>query len=166
MGNPAALKPLFRLLSDDNWFVRAEAAADYGEHCLEHSRPYPGVEELLQSLVDKGIPFAVLSNKPHELTLKCTAGFFPSFGFADVLGESENFPRKPDPAAARHLAARLDVAPDDCLYLGDTSVDMSTAKAAGMTALGALWGFRSEAELREGGADALLSSPLDLLNYL
>jgi len=146
--------------------LRAEAAADYGEHCLDLSRPYPGAEELLTSLAGRGIPFAILSNKPHALTVKCASGFFPRFHFASVLGESPEFPRKPDPASALHLAAALRAAPADTLYLGDTDVDMRTAKAAGMTALGATWGFRSEAELRQGGADALLSSPLDLLNYL
>jgi phosphoglycolate phosphatase len=144
----------------------AEAAADYGEHCLDLTTPYPGVEELLQALTAKAIPFAVLSNKPDELTQKCVTGLFPGFSFALVRGESSAFPRKPDPSSALDLCARLAAAPAETLYLGDSGVDMKTAKAAGMTALGALWGFRSEAELREAGADALLSSSLELLNYL
>jgi phosphoglycolate phosphatase len=83
-----------------------------------------------------------------------------------VRGESPDFPRKPDPASALDACARMGASPAETLYLGDSGVDMKTAKAAGFLALGALWGFRSEAELRETGADALLEEPLDLLHYL
>jgi phosphoglycolate phosphatase len=146
--------------------TRAEAAADYAGRCLERTRPYPGVRELLSALASRGVPFAVLSNKPDELAKKVVAGLFPFYSFALVRGESPDFPRKPDQASALDACARLGVEPGATLYLGDSGVDMRTAKAAGFLALGALWGFRSEAELREAGADALLASPLDLLNYL
>jgi phosphoglycolate phosphatase len=146
--------------------TRAEAAADYAGRCLERTRAYPGVSELLAALSARGVRAAILSNKPDALTRKCADGLFPNFSFAFVRGETPEFPRKPDPASALDICARLGVAPADALYLGDSGVDMRTAKAAGLTALGALWGFRSEAELREGGADALLASPLDLLQYL
>jgi phosphoglycolate phosphatase len=146
--------------------ARAEAAADYAGRCLERTRPYAGVDELLSALAARGMPFAVLSNKPDHLTKKCVAGLLPSFAFALVRGESSDFPRKPDPASALDACARMGVAPAEVLYLGDSGVDMQTAKAAGMTALGALWGFRSEAELRDNGADHLLKHPLDLLEYI
>jgi phosphoglycolate phosphatase len=146
--------------------ARAEAAADYAERCLERTEAYPGVPELLSALTRRGIPFAVLSNKPDDLTKKVVAGLFPSVAFALVRGESSEFPRKPDPASAIDACARLGAEPAEALYLGDTGVDMKTAKAAGMTALGALWGFRIAAELRDAGSDALLSAPLDLLEYL
>lgn len=146
--------------------TRAEAAADYSERCLERTSTYPGVPELLSALAVRGIPAAVLSNKPDDLTKKCVAGLFPSFSFALVRGETKDFPRKPDPASALDVCLRLETSPADTLYLGDTGVDMRTAKSAGMTALGATWGFRSEEELREAGADALLARPLSLLEYL
>jgi phosphoglycolate phosphatase len=146
--------------------ARAEASADYATTCLEETRPYPGVPELLGSLSSRGIPFAVLSNKPDELTKKVVRGLFPGLGFALVRGESPEFPRKPDPASALDACGKLGALPGETLYLGDSGVDMMTAKAAGFTALGALWGFRSEDELRANGADALLTRPLDLLEYL
>ena len=146
--------------------ARAEAAADYAERCLERTEAYPGVRELLAALARRGIPFAVLSNKPDALTKKVVAGLFPASAFALVRGESSEFPRKPDPASALDACARLGAEPAETLYLGDSGVDMKTARAADMTALGALWGFRSEAELRDAGADALLRSPLNLLEYL
>jgi phosphoglycolate phosphatase len=146
--------------------TRAEAAADYAGRCLERTRAYPGIGELLSALAGRGIPFGVLSNKPDALTKKVVAGLFPFSAFALVRGEGPDFPRKPDPASALDACARLGAAPSGTLYLGDSGVDMKTAKAAGFFAMGALWGFRSEAELREAGADALLKTPLDLIQYL
>jgi len=146
--------------------MRAEAAADYAGRCLERTRPYPGIRELLSALAERGIPFGVISNKPDELAKKVVSGLFPFAAFALVRGESPAFPRKPDPASALDACARLGVEPGQTLYLGDSGVDMRTAKAAGIFALGALWGFRSEAELRDAGADALLEAPLDLIQYL
>jgi phosphoglycolate phosphatase len=155
-------------LRDENYIegARAEASADYALRCLERSAPYPGIRELLAALAAKGVAFAVLSNKPDALTKKVIAGLFPEESFAFVRGEMEGFPRKPDPASALDLCARMGASPDETLYLGDSGVDMKTATAAGFTALGALWGFRGEKELSEAGADALLDKPLDLLQYL
>lgn len=146
--------------------ARAEAAADYAERCLEFTRPYPGAAELLAALAARGVAAAVLSNKPDALTKKVVSGSFPAAAFALVRGELPEFPRKPDPASALDLCRRIGAAPGETLYLGDSGVDMKTAKAAGFAALGALWGFRGEAELRAAGAEALLERPLDLLEYL
>jgi phosphoglycolate phosphatase len=146
--------------------TRSEAASEYARRCLERTRPYPGIPELLAALAARGLPFGVLSNKPDELTKKVVAGLFPTVDFALVRGETADFPRKPDPASALDACARLGSSPSETLYLGDSGVDMKTAKAAGFFALGALWGFRGGAELREAGADALLAQPLDLLHYL
>jgi len=146
--------------------MRAEASADYAGRCLERTRSYPGIPELLSALAARAVSFAVLSNKPDELTKKVVAGLFPAFAFSLVRGESPEFPRKPDPASSLDACALLGAEPGETLYLGDSGVDMKTAKAAGFLALGALWGFRSETELRQAGADALLGHPLDLLQYL
>jgi phosphoglycolate phosphatase len=146
--------------------ARAEASADYALRCLERTAPYPGIEELLAALAARGVAAAVLSNKPDALTKKVIAGLFPDDRFAVVRGEMPGFPRKPDPASALDLCARMGVLPSETLYLGDSGVDMKTAAAAGFFSLGALWGFRGEKELSEAGANALLHSPLDLLQYL
>jgi phosphoglycolate phosphatase len=146
--------------------MRAEAADDYAGRCLERTRAFPGVRELLGALALRGSACAVLSNKPDALTQKVIAGLFPLVSFAVVRGERPDFPRKPDPASALDACARMGAKPDETVYLGDSGVDMKTAKAAGFLALGALWGYRSEAELVEAGADALLEAPLDLLHYI
>lgn len=150
-------------LIQEIWF---EAAAYYAERCLDMTRPYPGIDSLLAALAERGVGLAVLSNKPDELTKKVTAGLFPGARFGLVRGETADFPRKPDPASALDACARLGAAPSEALYLGDTAVDMKTARAAGILALGAAWGFRGESELRAAGADAILERPLDLLEYL
>jgi phosphoglycolate phosphatase len=78
----------------------------------------------------------------------------------------ETVARKPDPAGALEAAALLGIAPQRMLYLGDSAVDMRTARAAGMVPVGALWGFRGESELRKAGSRALLRRPAELLALL
>ena len=130
------------------------------------TRPYPGVGELLDALRARAIPTGVLSNKPDVFTRKCVERHLAAWPFGVVLGQREGVPRKPDPAGALEAAERLGVRPDEVLYLGDTSVDMATATRAGMFAVGAAWGFRSVDELREHGAAAIVSRPLEVLDLL
>lgn len=131
-----------------------------------HSRPYPGVPELLGELARRGTKTAVLSNKSHVFTTVMTAELLAGSRFDIVRGAIAGVPFKPDPASALAIAAELGVLPEACLFLGDTNVDMKTAAAAGMFAVGALWGFRSAEELRESGAAALVSSPREVLGLL
>jgi phosphoglycolate phosphatase len=131
------------------------------------TRPYPGVPEMLDALVARGLKLAVLSNKPDHFTQRCVGELLAKWAFGVVLGASDQFPRKPDPASAIETAKRLGVPPDECLYVGDSGVDMRTARAAHMCAVGALWGFRGREELLEDGAQFLIKKPsaaLDLLN--
>ena len=130
------------------------------------TRPYPGVAELLDGLTARGITMAVLSNKPHEFTQLCVAQLLSSWRFAAVLGDEPARAKKPDPAGAHQIAAQLGLSPQQFLYLGDTATDMQTARAAGMFAAGALWGFRTADELRASGAQALLTKPEELLGIL
>ncbi|MDD4268308.1 MAG: HAD family hydrolase [Thermoguttaceae bacterium] len=130
------------------------------------TRPFEGVAELLDGLVERGIQIAVLSNKPHRFTQKCVAEYLSLWPLDPVLGQREGIPLKPDPAAALEVAGRLQIAPRAFLYLGDTGTDMLTARAAGMRPVGALWGFRPEEELRQAGADRLIRAPAEMLSLL
>ncbi len=130
------------------------------------SRPYPGIPELLDALTARGLKMAVLSNKPHEFTLKAVEGLLGAWRFEAVMGERPPIPRKPDPSSALEIANRLRVEPADFLYLGDTATDMKTANAAGMYAVGVLWGFRDAEELIAGGAGKLIAKPAELLEML
>lgn len=139
---------------------------EYALHWADTTRPYPGIAELLDTLAGRGIEMAILSNKPDELTQEVVRTLLPQWDFAAVAGARETIPRKPDPAGALHIAKLLQREPADFLYLGDTNTDMQTARAARMFAIGALWGFRTAEELKENGAQALLSVPLELCPLL
>jgi phosphoglycolate phosphatase len=131
-----------------------------------HSRPYPGIPELLGEIARRGIKTAVLSNKSDVYTSRMTDALLPGHRFEIVRGARPGVPLKPDPAPALAIAADLGVDPASCAFVGDTSIDMATARAAAMLPVGALWGFRTANELRRSGAAALIASPLDLLDLL
>jgi phosphoglycolate phosphatase len=95
-----------------------------------------------------------------------TSALLPAHHFDIVRGARPGVALKPDPAPALAIAAELGVAPAACAFVGDTNVDMKTARAAGMLAVGALWGFRSAEELAANGADVLIAAPADLLRHL
>lgn len=138
----------------------------YERHWDVKTHLYDGVAELLDALVTRDVRMAVLSNKPHSFTRKSVGRYLSRWPLSPVLGQRDGIPHKPDPAGALEIADELGVAPTEFLYLGDTATDMETARAAGMFAVGALWGFRPEEELREAGAAALIAGPLELLNWL
>ncbi len=139
---------------------------EYARRWESTTRPYPGIPDLLDALGARSLPIAVLSNKPDEFTRACVAHLLPRWSFSAVLGAGEQVPRKPDPSGAVAIAARLGVSREAVLFLGDGPTDVLAALAAGMIPVGALWGFRSEAELRAAGARLLLHHPLELLSLL
>jgi phosphoglycolate phosphatase len=138
----------------------------YGSRSDRLTAPYDGIAELLDALAGAGIAMAVLSNKPHELTVGLVGRLLGAWNFAPVFGERPAVPRKPDPSGALEIAAELRLAPADILYVGDTPTDLATARGAGMPAIAAAWGFRSETELREAGAMRVARHPLDVLSHL
>jgi len=131
-----------------------------------HSRPYAGIPGTLAELSRRGLRTAVLSNKSQTFTSLMVEELLPAHAFDIVRGARPGVPLKPDPAPALAIAAELGLAPAACAFVGDTSIDMTTARAAGMFAAGALWGFRTAEELRSSGAAALLASPEDLLSLI
>ena len=130
------------------------------------TRPYDGITDLLDLLRTKGLPLAVLSNKPHDFTVRYVDAFFVKGDFSVVMGQSDRFPVKPDPASALEIARQIGPAPSTFLFVGDSAVDMRTAGAAGMHAVGAAWGFRGPRELRENGCQTLVSHPLEIMSLL
>ena len=138
--------------------------ADYALNLLETSAPYPGIPELLDALSTRGIPMAVLSNKPDAPTRRIVETLLGRWHFQAVAGERPGVPRKPDPAVALELARAMDVAASAVAFVGDTLVDVFTARAAGMRPLGVLWGFRAQ-EVAASGV-ATVQHPEDLLPLL
>jgi phosphoglycolate phosphatase len=150
--------------------VAASLAAinrEFGAGLLVETRPYDGISELLSRLAHKSVKLAVVSNKPHEFVTRSVAANFESGLFSAVLGQRKNVPIKPDPTIALEAARLLSVAdPGQCLYVGDSGVDMRTAVNAGMYPVGVLWGFRDADELLANGAKTLIKKPLELLDLL
>jgi len=138
----------------------------YAAHLCDHSRPYPGIPETLSALRARGLRAAVFSNKPDSLTQALITRLFEPGAFAVVLGQRPDRPLKPDPAGALEIAAELRLPPVQIAYVGDSGVDMQTARAAGMTPLGAAWGFRTHDELLQHGASAVLDDPARLFDLL
>ena len=134
----------------------------YGVKGWAENEVYDGVEEMLHWLAEKGLKLCVFSNKPHMDTCRVVAHFFPHVKFDHVRGAMDGVAVKPDPAGAWLAAQALGVKPEECLYLGDTSVDMHCARNAGMHPVGVTWGFREEDELRESGAEILIHHPSEL----
>jgi phosphoglycolate phosphatase len=145
--------------------VLATYRAFYAEEMFTRSRPFPGVEVLLEALQARGHALAVLSNKPHPATVRMVEGLFSRFRLGPVFGERPGVPRKPDPRAALEIAALLAVPPEACLFVGDTGIDMETGARAGMIPVGVTWGFRPE-ELRAAGARHVVDTPQDILRLL
>jgi phosphoglycolate phosphatase len=136
--------------------------ARYAEVLLDESVPYPGVVALLDDLAARGVPLGVLSNKPDPSTQTVTAALFGPTRFAIVAGRRPDVPRKPDPTAALAIAATLGVPPAETIFVGDTAIDMKTARAAGMIPVGVAWGFRPE-ELEAAGASLVAATPAAIL---
>jgi phosphoglycolate phosphatase len=138
---------------------------EYLGRWAKKAKLYEGIPELLEALTRRGVSLNILSNKMDEFTQKAAGQFLGRWTFDHVLGDSPRFRRKPDPAAALHIAAELNLTPAAIVYLGDTRTDMTTAVAAGMFPVGALWGFRDKDELLASGARAVIAHPLELLFY-
>ncbi len=133
--------------------------AAYGRRWKVKTRPYPGIEALLETLAARGIPQAVLSNKPQAFTELCIYEILKGYDLDPVLGQREAVPRKPHPAGALEIATAWGLLPAEVVFVGDTTVDIQTATAAGMLAVGVAWGFRPEAELLAAGAHFIADSP-------
>jgi phosphoglycolate phosphatase len=137
--------------------------ADYDQHCLVHTRLYDGIAETLASLRAAAVRLAANSNKPDGPTRRIVEALIAPGTFEVVMGARPDIPLKPDPAAALLISARFGVAPSRMAYIGDSRVDMLTATAAGMIAIGVSWGFRDRAEMIENGAAAVIDQPRELL---
>ncbi|MCX7024095.1 MAG: HAD-IA family hydrolase [Spirochaetes bacterium] len=140
----------------------AAMMAAYTRTPVSFSRPYPGVEAILSRLAADGIPFAVLSNKPDSLVARIATALFPDARFAVLRGECPGVPRKPDPAAALDIAARLGVAPGDTVFVGDSDVDVMTARNAGMIPISVSWGYRPRGTLEAAGPAAIADTVAEL----
>lgn len=146
--------------------VRERFVEYYREHIADFTHPYDGVPELLERLEREGVQLAVASNKFHEGTLALIDHFFGCARFVAVYGQRVGVPIKPDPTVVEQIMRETQLAREQVLYVGDSGVDMRTARAVEVRSVGVTWGFRSREELIEAGADHLVDQPEDILKLL
>lgn len=137
----------------------------YMQHCLDTTCPYPGIMEALARLKGKGMMLAIVSNKMQAATEELRQHFFSQY--IDVaIGESAAIRKKPAPDTVNEALRLLGISHDEAIYVGDSDVDIDTARAAMMPCASVLWGFRDRQFLLNHGATRLLSSPKELLSLV
>lgn len=144
--------------------VLARQQSDYQTNWQRDVSIYKGIETLLEELKTRQVPVAVLSNKDHPFVQHCIGHFFPANTFYAAQGFSQSVAHKPDPTGALQLVQLLGLKTSEVALLGDTAVDIKTARAAGLIGVGALWGFRDRDELTAAGADYVIDQPGDILS--
>jgi phosphoglycolate phosphatase len=143
--------------------IAVEAFRFYRERPLVHTRPYPGILELIAALGQRKVKAAVLTNKSDPVAQQVIAGLFPPSSFAAVRGDREGVKRKPDPASTWELIMDLGITPRETIFVGDSEVDMATALASDCHALGVSWGYRPRTVLEQAGAQRIIDRPEELL---
>lgn len=143
--------------------VHLDLIVDYKHHFVEKTILYPGVANVLDTLNEKKIGMAILSNKADVITQRIVGELLRSWPFALVIGTGDAIPRKPDPTGAFLCASSLHVQPESIVYVGDSGIDMQTAVRSGMFPVGVTWGFRSREELESHGAAVIIDHPSALL---
>lgn len=138
----------------------------FGANCTYRVTPYNGIPELLKTLKERDIKLAVLSNKPHGQTVDVVQTIFGKDVFDQIQGQTDSIPRKPDPAGIYHLLEKMGASKKECLYIGDSEVDIATGIAAGVRSVGVEWGFRSRQVLAEAGAREIIQTPEQILQFI
>ena len=135
----------------------------YNRHIHDHTVPYPGIPELLRDLTERKVAVAVASNKFQEGVTTLITHFFPDIPWVAVMGNREGMPTKPDPSIVFNILADYPTPKSDVLYVGDSGVDMETARRACVDSCGVTWGFRTRQELETAGANEIVENPDDIL---
>lgn len=135
----------------------------YDEHCTDTTVPYPGIPELLSLLTEKGIKIAVATNKYQSAARKIISEYFPDIPFVAVFGQVDSRPTKPDPSIIFAILNDSPTPKAEVMMIGDSAVDIETARRACVDSIGVTWGFRPVSELRKAYADHVVSNPNEIL---
>ncbi len=168
VGN-GAMKLCIRALPDDKKDM-AEKLHDlfheyYDIHYLDKTRLYDGIKKTLDELTAKGVSLAVATNKPQDAARKIVAKLLPDVKFVKVLGGCDERPKKPEPDIINEILCGLPE--DNTVYMiGDSNVDIQTAKNCGITSIGCIWGFRGRQELESEGADFIAENAEDITKII
>ena len=137
----------------------------YSQTCLDKTVLYDGISETVSKLHDMGIKMAVLTNKDQELARKIVSHFFEDDTFKCVIGAKNGYPVKPAPDKTFEVLGTLSAKPAQTIFVGDSGVDIQTAKAAGVFSVGVSWGLRGAGELKEHNADKIIDAAAELLMF-
>ena len=140
-------------------------SARYDAHKEDKTAPYTGLPEVVRMLKEAGVSMSVLTNKADELAGPVVESYYPGV-FSIVQGAIPGYEPKPDPALLQRLMERMGAERGNTLFVGDSNVDIRTAKNGGLTSCGVLWGFRGREELEKEGADQLVEEPQELLEVI
>ena len=138
----------------------------YMKDCCVFTKPYEGVQELLDGLQKRGIDVAIISNKPQEQIELIIKELLEFDAFFEIIGQDGRFPIKPAPDALHYLMEKTNVAKDEVWFVGDSDIDMLFGIAAGVRTIGAAWGFRGEEELSFAGATKIAYHTLEILDMV
>ncbi|MDR3126945.1 MAG: HAD family hydrolase [Tannerellaceae bacterium] len=158
--------PLDRRGEEDLKAMREVFLPYYGEHDTDRTLAYPGISRMLEDVQRMGVELAVASNKVHTATRKLVFHYFPRIHFRRVVGQRVDVPPKPDPAIMREILESAGVDAGETLMVGDSGVDMQTARAAGVVSCGVTWGFRPREELETFGADFIVDKPGEIVRIV
>ena len=139
--------------------------AHYMQHSLDTTRPYDGITEVLQQLKRRGCRMAVVSNKMMAATRELVGHFFPDVEVAIGEHEAAGINKKPAPDTVYEALRQLGVGKEGAVYVGDSDVDLATARNSGLPCISVLWGFRDKNFLLQHGATTFVSHPNELLDY-
>lgn len=138
----------------------------YDEHMLDHTEPYPGIAELLRSLTERGVALAVASNKYQSAVQRLIGHFFPDIPWKCVEGNREGVPTKPDPSVIFAILGDYPTPKAATVMIGDSAVDMETARRAAIDSIGVTWGFGTVEQLTEAYADHIVDTPQAILSII
>ena len=133
----------------------------YAAHCAVKTGEYTGISSMICRLREKGVKVAVVSNKPDPAAQDLAAKYFPN-RFDNVLGEQPGIRRKPAPDMVQKVLSDLAVAPEQAVYVGDSEIDIQTAKNSGLDCISVTWGFRPADFLKSHGASILVDTPEEI----
>jgi phosphoglycolate phosphatase len=136
----------------------------YFAHCNEKTAPYDGIMQMLEEAVKQNYKLAVVSNKRDEAVKELCRQYFDMIEV--VFGDKPGIKRKPAPDGVEYVLKQLDCEKSEAIYVGDSEVDILTARNAGVDCISVTWGFRTERELLNNGADVLVSQPSELLDKI
>lgn len=147
--------------------IKKEFLEYYSDHYADETCAYSGIVGLLGFLRSKGVKLAVVTNKAQEMAEKVVNDIFGLvLKFDYILGMQEGIPPKPDPTGIFMAMDKLGVKPSECVFVGDTGMDVAAGVNAGAYAVGVLWGYREEKELIQNGAKEIVSKPIEIANIV